>query len=97
MACIGFVLYCVCNQVAPVAEEHVQCGAKKRNPTMGSKREKPNIKPDVQKSMEDCKVLESVSSPPHSVSSPPRIITRSRAALLKNDENDAMLVDSIRQ
>ena len=36
MACIGFVLYCVCNQVALVAEEHVQCGAKKRNPTMGS-------------------------------------------------------------
>ena len=35
------------------------------------------------------------ASPPHSVSSPPRIITRSRAALLKNDENDAMLVDSI--
>lgn len=75
-------------------DEHVQWGAKQRR-TNGSKREKSSIKPDVENSavsMEDCKVLDSVSGPP-------RIITRSRAAslkmnLLKIDENEPILVDS---
>ena len=49
----GVVLYCVCNQVAK--EEHVQWGAKQRR-RMVSKTKKPNIKPDDEKSMDDCKV-----------------------------------------
>jgi cyclin B len=85
-------------QVAPEAgegeQEHVQWGAKQRR-AMPSKREKFNIKPDVENyavSMENCKVLDSVSGPP-------RIVTRSLAAslkmnLLKIDENEPILVDS---
>ena len=76
----------VCNQVAPVAEQHVQWGSQQRR-RMPSKKEKPNINPHVEKSMEDCYVLASVSGPS-------RIITRPRTALLKIDENEPVLVDS---
>ena len=92
------MVYCVSKQAVLGAEQgedkHVQWGAKQRR-TNGSKREKSSIKPDVENSavsMEDCKVLDSVSGPP-------RIITRSRAVplkinLLKIDENEPILVDS---
>ena len=90
---MAFVMYRVCEQVTPVAEEgeeeHMQRGDKQRK-TMPSETEKPKIKSDVEnstESMEDCKALDSVTGPS-------RIISLSQAALLKIDEKAPMLVHS---
>eukprot|EP01018_Ginkgo_biloba_P005917 Gb_10664 [translate_table: standard] len=76
-------------QVVEEPEEHMKWGAKQRR-TMSSAREKNHSKREVQNAavpMEDCKALEEQEHVP----CVREIITRSRAALLKN-ENETMII-----